>query len=174
MSRFISKSDKNFIRQFALMITVLAVFAVGMLVIAAVIYHRQPDQQDPNARANIKQRLAPVGAVYAGDTGRKAMKAAKSKAAEGGEAAYGGTTDGHTIFKKLCSTCHADGINGAPKVGNADDWDSRIAEGKDTLVKHAINGYSGDTGVMPPKGGNSNLTKEQITNTVEWMTSQVK
>ena len=51
----------------------------------------------------------------------------------------------------------------------------RIAQGKDTLYKHAIEGYTGpDGGIMPPKGGNPALTEEQIHATVDWMLGNLK
>ena len=53
-------------------------------------------------------------------------------------------------------------------------WAPRVAEGLDTLVKHAIEGYTGKSGVMPAKGGNPALTDEQIKATVTWMIDQVK
>ncbi|MGH6967722.1 MAG: alpha-isopropylmalate synthase regulatory domain-containing protein, partial [Stellaceae bacterium] len=56
-------------------------------------------------------RITPVAAVYAGDTGRAAMEAAKVAAdkAAASQVAYGGTTDGKTIFGHLCTTCHSTG-----------------------------------------------------------------
>ena len=53
-------------------------------------------------------------------------------------------------------------------------WASRIAQGKDTLHKHAIEGYTGSAGVMPPKGGNPALTDEQVIATVDWMLENLK
>jgi cytochrome c5 len=42
------------------------------------------------------------------------------------------------------------------------------------LYKHAIEGFHGAAGVMPPKGGNPALTEDQVKATVDWMVSQVK
>ena len=47
----------------------------------------------------------------------------------------------------------AAGIAGAPKVGDKAAWGPRIAQGKETLYNHAIQGFTGKTGVMPAKGG---------------------
>jgi len=33
-----------------------------------------------------------------------------------------------------CKGCHAAGLNGAPKIGNAADWEPRLAKGMDVLV----------------------------------------
>jgi len=175
VSRHISNSDRDFVRQFSIVIIALAIFAVCLLVIASIIYSQQPDREAANASQNLQQRLAPVGSVYAGDTGRAAMAKAKAEAekAAASQVAYGGTTDGKEIFGHLCTTCHTAGVAGAPKVGDKADWAPRIAEGMDTLIRHAVDGYTGPDGnTMPPKGGNPALTEEQVANTVKWMVSQ--
>ncbi len=160
-----------------MVIGALAVFAACLLGAASYIYSQQPDKQSPHPERTIQQRLAPIAEVYAGDTGRAAMAAAKAAAAKAAasKVAYGGTTDGETIFNKLCTSCHTAGVAGAPVVGNKADWAPRIAEGIPTLIKHAVEGYTGPDGNhMPAKGGNPALTKEQVANTVKWMVSQVK
>ena len=84
------------------------------------------------------------------------------------------STDGKTIFDNLCHSCHTAGIAGAPKVGDKAEWAARIAQGADTLDKHAIEGFTGKTGVMPAKGGNPALTDEQMKAVVAWMIEQSK
>ncbi len=171
-----SKSDKQFGREFSLVIGGLAVFAACLMGAAAYIYHIQPDQQADAVAKNTQQRLAPVADVYAGDTGRAALEAAKAASAKAAPAAaYGGTTDGKVIFDKLCTTCHTNPATGAPQLGDKAEWAPRIAEGIPTLIDHALNGYTGPDGHhMPAKGGNPALTKEQIAATVKWIVSQSK
>ena len=53
-------------------------------------------------------------------------------------------------------------------------WAPRLAQGEATLLKHAIEGYTGTEGMMPAKGGNPALTDEQVKATVDWMIAQVK
>ena len=81
---------------------------------------------------------------------------------------------GAELFKKTCAMCHQTGVAGAPKLGDKADWGPRIAQGKDTLYKHATEGYNGAKGAMPAKGGNPALTDEQVKATVEWMVAQSK
>lgn len=169
-----SPSDRVFLHHFSAMIGFLALTALILIAIAVTIYHHSPthgEKLDSNA---VAERLAPVGAVYAGDTGRAALAEA-AKAAPAPAAAYGGTTDGKEIYGQLCHTCHTAGVAGAPKLGDKAAWAPRIAEGIDTLVKHAIDGYKGPDGnFMPPKGGNPALTDEQVANTVKWIVSQAQ
>ena len=177
MSGPLSKSDQSFLRQFSIMIGGLAVMTVLLILGALAIYRHEPKEVDPHQTAATAARIAPAGAVYAGNTGRAAMQAAADAAAKAAasQVAYGGTTDGKEIFNHLCTSCHTSGVAGAPKVGDKSMWGPRIAQGMDTLVKHAIEGYHGPDGnYMPAKGGNPALTDEQVTNAVHWIVDQAK
>lgn len=177
MSGSISKSDQSFLRQFSVMISGLAILTVVLILSALAIYNHEPKETNPNEPAKVAERIAPAGAVYAGDTGRAAMQAAADAAAKAAasQVAYGGTTDGKTIYDHLCTSCHTAGIAGAPKLGNKAMWGPRIAEGIDTLVKHAENGYTGPDGNhMPARGGNPALTDAQIKAAVTWIVDQAK
>ena len=103
---------------------------------------------------------------------RSQEAAAKAAASQ---VAYGGSTDGKTIYDNLCHACHTAGVAGAPKLGDKANWGPRVAEGIDTLVKHAIEGYKGPDGnMMPAKGGNPALTDEQVKAAVHWIVDQAK
>jgi cytochrome c5 len=172
----ITPTDSAFLKHFAMLIGFLVVVALVLMALASHIYGDHPPPQNPDKQKLVEQRIAPVGGVYAGDTGRAAMQAAAEAAAKAAasQVAYGGSTDGKTIFGNLCQSCHLAGVAGAPKLGDKPTWAPRIAEGIEVLVKHATEGYTGKTGVMPPKGGNPALNDAQIKATVEWMVSQSK
>jgi cytochrome c5 len=61
----------------------------------------------------------------------------------------------------------------APTLVQA-QWNARIAQGMDTLYRHSIEGFVGNSGVMPAKGGNPALTDEQVQATVDWMVGNLK
>lgn len=176
MSNPVTKTDAAFLKNFALLIGFLAVIAILLGALAVLIYNRNPPAQNPDKQKILEQRIAPVGGVYAGDTGRAAMAAAQEAAAKAAAAqvAYGGSTDGHEIYGLLCHSCHEAGVAGSPKMNDKAAWAPRVAQGIDTLIKHATEGFTGSTGVMPAKGGNPSLNDAQIRATVEWMVSQVK
>ncbi|KGO99032.1 c-type cytochrome, partial [Novilysobacter defluvii] len=98
----------------------------------------------------------------------QAAAAAAAAAAASANVAYDGTLDGSVIFNNLCGSCHSSGVGGAPTLSRA-DWTSRIAQGVETLHTHAIEGFTGNSGIMPPKGGNPALTDEQVVAAVDWM-----
>jgi cytochrome c5 len=172
----VTGTDRIFLKHFAMLIGFLIVVALILMALGAHIYSSHPPEQNPKAAETLSSRIEPVGAVYAGDTGRAAMAAAQeaAKVAAASQVAYGGTTDGKTIFGELCHSCHETGAGGAPKISDKGAWAPRVAEGLDTLVKHAIEGYTGKSGIMPAKGGNPSLTDAQVKATVSWMLDQVK
>jgi cytochrome c5 len=58
---------------------------------------------------------------------------------------------GEQVYKAVCSSCHATGAAGAPKVGDAGAWAPRIAKGYDSLLTSVLKGK----GAMPARGGSS-------------------
>lgn len=86
-------------------------------------------------------------------------------------AAAGG--DGKRVYDSLCASCHAQGIAGAPKFGDQGAWAARLDKGLDMLVSNAINGYVGENGVMPAKGGNPALSDAEVRAAVEYMVDAV-
>ena len=81
---------------------------------------------------------------------------------------------GETIYNKHCVACHGTGVAGSPKLDDKAAWSARITQGNDVLSQHAIKGYKGETGYMPPKGGFTALSDEEISQTVMYMVSQVQ
>ena len=80
---------------------------------------------------------------------------------------------GPEVYDEICIACHAPpGIGGAPALGDGDAWAPRIAQGMDTLLDHALHGFSGSAGVMPRKGGRVDLSDQEIIAAVEYMVEQ--
>ena len=83
--------------------------------------------------------------------GKADTQVAANAAAATATAAPAAATAAPALYAQTCSTCHAPGIAGAPKVGYKAGWAPRIAQGIDALTASAIKGK----GAMPPKGGSS-------------------
>ena len=64
--------------------------------------------------------------------------------------------------------CHGGTIPGAPGVGKNDEWAPRIKQGKETLYKHALEGFN----AMPAKGGNAGLRDDEVKAAVNYMANQ--
>jgi len=81
---------------------------------------------------------------------------------------------GPQVYNAVCIACHSPpGVGGAPALGDDDAWAARIAQGMDTLIDHALHGFTGNTGVMPRKGERVDLSDEEIIGAVKFMVSQV-
>ena len=80
--------------------------------------------------------------------------------------------DAESDYDHTCAACHNLGVAGAPRIGDAAAWRDRIARGESTLLENAINGYTGEDGVMPPKGGFTHLSDEQVKAIVAHMVSR--
>jgi cytochrome c5 len=75
---------------------------------------------------------------------------------------------GQAIWEGTCKVCHSVGLAGAPIIGNKDAWAPRIARGKDSLYQHALEGW----GDMPSRGGNPDLSDDQVKLAVDYMVSK--
>jgi len=92
----------------------------------------------------------------------QAQAAAPAKPAAG--------ANGKPVYDQACAVCHAQGVAGAPKLGDKAAWAPRVGQGVDALAQSATKGK----GAMPPKGGNSALTDAEVRAAVEFMVSQSK
>jgi cytochrome c5 len=127
------------------------------------------------AGANFKEPASAAVAVAASSTPAAAPIAAAAAAPVAAVApAAAGKPDGKTIFDGTCTVCHGAGIAGAPKFGDKAQWAPRIAQGVPVLYTHAIGGFTGKGGVMPPKGGNLSLTDPEIKAAVDYMVAAAK
>ncbi|WP_372738043.1 c-type cytochrome [Neptunomonas sp.] len=81
---------------------------------------------------------------------------------------------GKEVFENACKVCHGSGIAGSPKLGDHEEWAPRVKQGISVLVAHAINGFSGSSGIMPPKGGRVDLSDQQVEEAVIYMVESSK
>ena len=72
---------------------------------------------------------------------------------------------GDAVYTANCASCHGAGMAGAPKFGDPAAWTARLAQGYDTLVKHAVEGIR----AMPAKGGNPDLDALEVERAVVYM-----
>lgn len=87
------------------------------------------------------------------------------------QAAAAGTdpSTGEKVYKSTCGICHKSGLGGAPRIGSKDDWEARLAQGKDLLYDRAIHGYRGSKGSMPARGSNVRLSDDEVRAAVDYM-----
>ena len=140
-----------------LVIVVLLAFLVPIVVIGLLSQLFTSTRHDASGdEQRVLARIKPVGTVVIAEaSGPK------------------GNLTGEQVYGQVCKTCHEAGIAGAPKTGDKAAWGPRVAQGEKTLVQHAISGFQGKTGVMPPKGGSADLTDEEVHRAVVYLANQV-
>ncbi len=136
--------------------------AVGMTAVSLSGAVFAADDMSPDA---IAERIKPVGQVYT----TKDLEGIAGAGAAPAAAASSGPRDGETVFKGACFACHDTGAAGAPKRGDKAAWEPRIAQGIETLKKHAIGGFTGKSGMMPPRGTCATCSDEEIENAIHYM-----
>src|SRR6185437_10554517 len=136
-----------------LIIVVLLAFLVPITVIGLLSQLFTSTGRDAHEdEQRVLERIKPVGTVVMAEA-----------------SAPHGSLSGEQVFAQVCKTCHETGLAGAPKAGDKAAWGPRVAEGEKTLVQHAIGGYQGKTGVMPPKGGSTDLTDDEVHRAVVYL-----
>jgi cytochrome c5 len=80
---------------------------------------------------------------------------------------------GKQAYDTACIACHGAGIAGAPKFGDKAAWSTRLGQGASVMYDHAIKGFQGKSGFMPPKGG-STLPDAEVKAAVDYMLAAVK
>jgi cytochrome c5 len=136
-----------------------ALFAItfGIIVVAGLMSGGGSKKADPEQTKKLQARLAPVGKVI---TDPAMLVKASTNANRTPLAA-------DEVFAQVCSACHVAGVLCAPKIGDKAEWSKRKAAdgGVAGLAANAIKGR----GQMPAKGGNPDLTEDEIKQTVELM-----
>jgi cytochrome c5 len=140
-----------------LIIVVVLAFIVPIVIIGLLsqLFTSTRHEASQNEQ-RVLERIKPVGTVVIADA----------------SGPHGNLT-GAEVYAQVCKTCHEAGLAGAPKIGDKAAWGARIVAGEQMLVQHAIAGFQGKTGVMPPKGGNTELTDEEVHRAVVYLANQV-
>ena len=148
---------------FRLLETVFVV--IGTLVGAIIIITfatTKSDTEDTTVKVvenkPVEENVQPVAEV----------KVAENNTATDNNSEENSLISGEKISQVNCILCHGAGVMGAPKIGDAAQWEARIAQGKDKLIDHAIKGIN----MMPAKGGNAALSDEEVAAAVIWMANQ--
>jgi cytochrome c5 len=127
-------------------------------------------RHDPEVYEAIQERIRPVGRVaLLGDPELEAQMAVAAAPIR-----LEVPMTGPQVYNEACLICHAPpGVGGAPITGEPDHWTERLAQGMDTLIEHAIVGFQGEDGYMPPKGGRVDLSDEEVAAAVDYMVEQL-
>jgi cytochrome c5 len=171
-----SKQDSHFFNIFSLVIGLLVTIAVLEFALARSVAGKTQEVQvfeDSKYITSVQSRVEPFVHVAVAGQDNSALKIEAPPGA-GASVALAVPKDGPALYQAVCSTCHATGLAGAPKAGDKSLWGPRIAQGKPTLYQHALQGFQGKTGVMPAKGGRTDLPDDLIKQGVDYLVSQAQ
>ena len=166
--------DQKFFDMYSVVIGALILVAVAILVLSMKmsdltqgVYTRDTAEY----QEAVASRIRPVGQVYM--SGEEQESSAPTVETPATPEPVATVMSGPQVYNAACAMCHGAGIGGAPILGDAGQWVERIAQGNDMLKTHAIVGFSGSTGFMPPKGGRVDLSDGEIESAVDFMVGEV-
>jgi len=157
--------------------TVLIIFAAIVVVAFSFFASKMSNftagrsLSDAEYHASVEERIRPFGRVKLPGEEHTAdeLKVDEVPLAE----LHATTLSGPQVFNEACIVCHGSGIGGAPTLEDRAAWETRIAQGRDTLYLHALEGYTGSAGYMPPKGARLDLSDDEVNGAVDYMLSQI-
>jgi len=126
-----------------------------------------PEPQRPQAQAGAAS--APAAAAAPATAPAVAAAPAPAPAAAPAPATQTAAANGEAVYKQACFACHAQGVAGAPKLGDKAAWAPRLAQGLPAMVQSVVQGK----GAMPPRGG-SQASEAELRAAVEYMAGTVK
>ena len=78
--------------------------------------------------------------------------------------------NGERIFNQSCITCHLYGTGGATMLRDKNSWESLLNEKMmEEIYLNVLNGYIGDKGPMPKKGGCIGCSEEDLLDAIEYI-----
>lgn len=164
IGNFMSDQDSIFFRNFSLLVAGLLVFIIVLAIFSGILNNQiiKDAEEKEQDRSSIQDSIKPVATVNTDPN------AVQIELPTTNEVAFDGSLDGRMIYDAVCMACHTTGAGGAPKMEKS-AWESRTSKGLEALVSNAIEGYQGEAGIMPAKGGRTDLSDEQVRVVVEYM-----
>lgn len=129
------------------------------VILAAIVFLPVTSADAPaGSAATVLERTAKFGEVcIAGEACANEEEAPVLLATSG--------MSGEEVYTKFCFVCHAQGIAGAPKMGDAAAWAERMDKGMDAIRANTINGIN----TMPPKGTCMQCSDDELVAAVDYM-----
>ena len=168
------KRDQKFFDLYSLVIGILALIMLAIFVLAmnmSSLTQGLYTAQTEEYQAKVAERLRPFGNVYL--PGEEQAAAAPQVMAAPAAEPVATSLSGPQVYNEACIACHGAGIAGAPTLTDSENWAPRIEQGLDVLRQHAIEGYTGSAGYMPPKGARLDLSDQEVYDAIDYMLGEL-
>ncbi|TAG82469.1 MAG: cytochrome c5 family protein [Betaproteobacteria bacterium] len=152
-------------KQLIIVSVVALVVPIGIAFLGAQLVTGSKRVDPTESKQSVEDRIRPVGQLVKLDGAAPppapvaVVAAAPAKAKSGEE-----------VYQLACTACHGAGIAGAPKTGDKGAWATRVTQGANVLYDHAIKGFK----TMPAKGGQSQLTDDEVKAAVDYQLAKLK
>ena len=168
------KRDQKFFDMYSVVIGALVLIMVAIFVLAMKMSDLTQGlytAETAEYQAAVAERLRPFGQVYL--PGEEQQAAAPQVAAAPSAEPVATSLSGPQVYNEACIACHGSGIGGAPTLTDSANWQPRIAQGLETLRVHAIDGFTGQAGYMPPKGARLDLSDQEVYDAIDYMLAEI-
>jgi len=173
----VSKQDDHFFNVFSAVLGILVAITIGLFVFSRILGGGMTASHvsaDPLLQRDVAERVKPFGQVAVAGEDNSALAIAPPPGAAAAPVAASLPADGEATYKAVCAVCHSAGIGGAPKTGDKAAWAPRLAQGADVLHQHSLQGFQGQAGYMPAKGGRPDLPDDLVVQATDYMLDQVR
>ena len=128
--------------------------------------------EDPKLLAQnmIQERIKPVGRINFSTTNNVVKSSAAQQAPQKIVSVANLSDKGEEIYNNACAACHSSGAMNAPKYGVKKDWATRSDTSLSQFYISAINGK----GIMPAKGGRSDLSDAEVKSAVDYIFKSIE
>ena len=172
--------NRSFFTIFAVIVGALFVLSLGVQALSTQVtdhQYRSAIKAGTDKPRDVLERIKPIGSVGTAASA-DAASAAQTKAGREETGARPEPVDqaltGPQVYNNACLACQGAGIAGAPVLGNRQAWAPRIDKGRDVLYDHSLNGFQGNAGYMPPKGGRTDLSDDEVKRAVDYMIAEAR
>ena len=147
---------------------IVAIVLIALVILAFSM--KMPGLTQGAYTSDATERIRPVGQVYRSGEEQEAAAPTVETVPEPEPVAT--VMSGTQVYNTACIACHGAGVGGAPITGDTAVWSERITQGAATLKEHAVQGYIGSVGYMPPKGGRPDISDAEVEAAVDYMISE--
>ena len=181
--------DSAFLHTFALLLLGLTAVGIFAFILAGTVADRAESEQPverselertkPAGNINTQENsieVASIGSLNPAEIGQEQSLSVESQVIESitEQPVAKLERTGEEVYSQACSLCHMAGVAGAPRYADKSAWAPRVSKGLEPLYANAINGYIGEAGVMPAKGGRPDLSDKEVRDAVDYILSSIK